>query len=91
MSCKYSLSQYQSVTCTACGELVQEEAMSSHLSLICPDKMVACTFTSIGCRQKVPRKLLQSHLCSHTGQHMQLLAEKLAKVQQMQQVWYKYY
>jgi len=33
---------------------------------------------------------LQSHLANQTGQHMQLLAEKVAKVQQMQQVSAEY-
>jgi len=82
---KYPRNQSESVTCTTCGELVEDVAMSRHLSLICPNKMVACSFTSIGCKQKLPRSLLQTHLTDQTAQHMQLLAEKLAKVQQMQQ------
>jgi len=89
LSCKfqpqYPGSKYESATCTSCGEIVLEETMSKHLTLICPNKVVACTFASIGCKQKVPRRLLQSHLATQTGQHMQLLAEKVAKVQQMQQ------
>ena len=64
-SCKFrpksEATKLESVTCTSCGDLVQEEAMSmsKHLSLICPNKVVACTFTSIGCTQKIPRKLLK--------------------------------
>ena len=63
LSCKfqpqYPGSKYESATCTSCGEIVLEETMSKHLTLICPNKTVACTFTSIGCKQKVPRRLLQ--------------------------------
>eukprot|EP00092_Neocalanus_flemingeri_P012024 GFUD01012961.1.p1 GENE.GFUD01012961.1~~GFUD01012961.1.p1 ORF type:complete len:456 (+),score=126.82 GFUD01012961.1:78-1445(+) len=88
-SCKFRplppAQQSESLTCTSCGDLVRDQAMVHHLSLICPNTKVACTFTSIGCTQKIPRKELQSHMASQTGQHMQLLAEKLAKVQQIQQ------
>ena len=67
---KYPINQSESVTCTTCGELVEDVAMSRHLSLICPNKMVACSFTSIGCKQKLPRRLLQviySTFQYHTG------------------------
>ena len=47
--------------------------------------------TRIHFGDRVPLTIsLQSHLATQTGQHMQLLAEKVAKVQQMQQVSAEY-
>jgi len=88
-ACKFRplppIHQSESVTCNSCGEVVADQAMVQHLSLICPNTKVACAFTSIGCSQKITRKELKNHLASQTGHHMQLLAEKLAKLQQLQQ------
>ena len=33
---------------------------------ICPNAIVPCTYSSIGCPETVPRKELLSHLATHT-------------------------
>ena len=57
-----------------------------HESLVCPNTPVACMFAMAGCTHKVTRKDLQTHLANQTVHHMQLLADKLNKLQQIQQV-----
>lgn len=76
----------ESVTCKSCGELVPDNSISKHESLICPNTPVACLFAMAGCTHKVTRKNLQGHLANQTVHHMQLLADKLNKLQQIQQV-----
>lgn len=69
--------------CPSCGELVASPSLSSHQQLVCPNSRVACLFHTIGCSTPLMRKELKNHLASQMVHHMQLLADKMAKVQQI--------
>jgi TNF receptor-associated factor 6 len=70
--------------CQECGEVVAAPGLPDHQGLVCPDSRVACLFTGIGCSAPLLRKELPGHLASQTVHHMQLLADKMAKLQQLQ-------
>lgn len=79
----------EGTTCESCGEIVDDEThsqVSKNSRLICPNVPIACPFTSAGCEDRVPRKDLGHHVQKCTNKHMQLLCEKLLKLQQMQSV-----
>ena len=79
----------ESTICESCGEIVDDEThnqVRKNSRLICPNITIACPFTSAGCEDKVPRKDLGLHVQKCTNKHMQLLCEKLLKLQQMQSV-----
>lgn len=76
----------QSQTCTSCGELVLESLASNQHNLVCPNVLVACPLASAGCQDKIKRSELSSHVQLQTSRHVQLLSEKLEKLQQLQQV-----
>jgi len=75
----------ESLTCQKCGELLDSNIARNHRELICPNASVVCTFMSVGCSAMIKRKDVMDHMNNNTSQHMKLLAEKLAKVQQLQQ------
>ena len=60
----FTVCEYMPLPCpSGCGEreLVRGN-MAHHLSEVCPNELVPCTFTIAGCQQIVKRKDLQQHL-----------------------------
>ncbi|XP_023326657.1 TNF receptor-associated factor 6 [Eurytemora carolleeae] len=84
--CSFKTNKYtddmESLSCTDCGELISLE--NQHSNIICPRALVACPFSLVGCSQKIQRSELQEHVRSQISHHMQLMAEKLLKIQQQQ-------
>merc|ERR1712130_487700 len=78
-------SESESRTCQKCGELLDSNIERNHRELICPNALVVCSFMSVGCSVMIKRKDVMDHMNSNTSQHMRLLADKLANVQQLQQ------
>lgn len=83
--CKFQGRYSESSSCPECGDLVNSTSSQTvHSKLICPRVQVACLFSMVGCTQRVPRSQLQEHLRSQVVHHMQLMAEKLTKLHQIQ-------
>ena len=59
-------------------------SLASHQTLVCPNSRVVCQFASLGCSAPLLRSQLRAHLSSQTSLHLQLVAERLAKLQQLQ-------
>jgi len=76
---------HDSTTCPQCGDILDKTIATSHQTLVCPNVTVACSFLTVGCDRKILRKDYQEHMEKHSVSHMKLLAEKLTKVQQLQQ------
>ena len=79
----------ESYTCPSCGELtdlpdIQRGSNSKRHNLICPNAEVVCPLAAAGCSEKIPRASLGEHIQSSTVKHVQLLWERLLKLQQMQ-------
>ena len=50
----------ESSSCPQCGDLLQEvSASAAHRDLICPNQLVACSFTAIGCTHRLYRRDVQ--------------------------------
>jgi len=47
-------------------------------------ELVACAYASAGCPDRVPRSQLSLHNESHASHHLQLVWEKMLKIQQIQ-------
>ena len=75
-------------TCPQCGELLPDTGPATrrgHQQLVCPRTAVACSFLSVGCDTRLARAELQRHLETSATHHMRLLADRLTKLQQVQQ------
>ena len=53
---------------------------------MCPNAEVACPLVAAGCSEKIARAALGEHIQNSTVKHVQLLWERLLKLQQMQNV-----
>ena len=73
-----------SVTCGSCGEAVDEEGGDQHKPLICPNELIACPYTSMGCEEKIPRRSLNQHIQTQQHKHCMLIMEKFLKMDQAQ-------
>ena len=58
-----------------CGEL------GTHLAS-CPEQEVDCTFSEMGCKDKLKRRLLQQHLDSNILQHQMVMCQAYRSRQQ---------
>ena len=81
----------ESFTCPSCGELtdlpdIQRGSDSKRHNLVCPNTEVACPLVAAGCSEKIARAALGEHIQNSTVKHVQLLWERLLKLQQMQNV-----
>ena len=80
----------ESFTCPSCGELTdlpdiqRGSNTSKRHNLICPNAEVACPLAAAGCGEKIVREALGEHIQNSTVKHIQLLWERLLKLQQMQ-------
>ena len=79
----------ESFTCPSCGELtdlpdIQHASNSKRHNLVCPNAEVACPLAAAGCSEKIARASLSEHIQNSTVKHVQLLWERLLKLQQMQ-------
>jgi hypothetical protein len=75
-----------SLTCGDCGELISSMLLNrggSH-NLICPNAPVACPFANAGCTDHIRRVDLADHVQTQISHHLQLINEKLMKIQQSQ-------
>ena len=92
VTCPYSrLSEGPSLTCPQCGDPLDLEsgqeldpALARHQAVVCPNTLVACSLTSLGCDQRLPRGEIMTHMETHSVHHMRLLADKMTKMQQVQ-------
>ena len=92
VTCPYiRLSEGPSLTCPQCGDPLDLEsgqeldpALARHQAVVCPNTLVACSLTSLGCDQRLPRGEIQTHMETHSVHHMRLLADKMTKMQQVQ-------
>ena len=88
-----------SSSCPQCGDLLEQEVLTTHRDLVCPNQRVACTFASLGCSQRIQRKdvevshwsgshcysSLQAHMERNSAHHLQLMSDQLTKVKQILQ------
>ena len=88
-SCNGKPNATESFTCPSCGELtdlpdIKGSSGSRRHNLICPNVEVACPLAAAGCSEKIVRAELGEHTQNSTVKHVQLLWERLLKLQQMQ-------
>ena len=65
--------------CEECGE----RAGAGPGSLTCPHTRVACGLAGLGCTARPPRNQLAEHMQGGAGHHTRLLADRLAKLEQV--------
>ncbi|XP_022804796.1 TNF receptor-associated factor 4-like isoform X1 [Stylophora pistillata] len=59
------------VTCpNNCGRSVSRDMVSTHTEDECPRTILSCPFARVGCKQKVQRQEMESHLESTTRVHL---------------------
>jgi len=66
------------VKCPDCMKIFQRCDITEHLAL-CTERELPCTFSEVGCKMKVRRRLLQKHLATDIIQHQTLMCEGLSK------------
>ncbi|XP_071954914.1 TNF receptor-associated factor 6-like isoform X2 [Antedon mediterranea] len=70
-----------SVKCPHCEEMIIQEMLQSHIDMQCSKVEVPCAFTTVGCKEKMKRELLEKHLEKCIHQHMALLTNSLIRFQ----------
>ena len=56
------------------------DQLDLHLGL-CPEQIVDCAFSEMGCRERMKRRLLQQHLESNMLQHQMIMCTKIKGLQ----------
>ena len=56
-------------------KVITREEMKQHLE-VCPDQVVACKYSELGCHQNMKRKELDQHMSSVMQDHLDLVAKK---------------
>ncbi|XP_022804797.1 TNF receptor-associated factor 4-like isoform X2 [Stylophora pistillata] len=65
------------VTCpNNCGRSVSRDMVSTHTEDECPRTILSCPFARVGCKQKVQRQEMESHLDSTTRVHLDFTYSK---------------
>ena len=70
--------------CPHCPDQIAIAPEADRHALICPNVTVACLYASMGCEERPKRKDMTAHLESRIPHHLQLLGEKMSKLQQTQ-------
>ncbi|XP_065893870.1 TNF receptor-associated factor 5-like [Dysidea avara] len=56
-------------------KMITREEMKQHLE-VCPDQVVACKYSELGCQQKMKRKELDQHMSTAIQHHLDLVAKR---------------
>lgn len=66
------------VTCpNSCGRSIPREMVSTHTEDECPLTVISCPYARMGCKTKIQRQAVESHLESSTRVHLDLVSVKL--------------
>ena len=57
-----------------CGESLQRKNVENHLNSTCPLEVVNCSFSYVGCEERLPRKDMPAHINESLAVHMSLQA-----------------
>ena len=57
-----------------CGVSLQRKCIDDHLADNCPLEIVSCSFSHIGCEEKLPREDMLAHINGNLALHLSLLA-----------------
>ena len=66
--------EFSEINCIHCSESIQRLCHEIHIANDCPLTIVECDFHYAGCKVKIPRKDMQSHLHNNLVTHLSLLA-----------------
>ncbi|KAK9971976.1 hypothetical protein ABG768_025312 [Culter alburnus] len=68
---------FANTVCEYCEMELIRDQLALHCDTDCLKAPVACTFSTFGCREKMPRKELAQHMQEFTQMHMRYMAEFL--------------
>ncbi|XP_065145307.1 TNF receptor-associated factor 6 [Paramisgurnus dabryanus] len=68
---------FANTACEYCEMELIRDQLESHCATDCVKAPVACTFSTFGCREKMPRNELAQHMQEFTQMHMRYMAEFL--------------
>jgi len=63
-----------------CGESVIREMIANHTNNECPLEHISCPYKQIGCKRKVQRREVESHLQSEMKPHLDLACVKIEEM-----------
>ena len=66
------------VPCEQCEGIIERQNIAHHVKDDCPLTVVDCEFSSEGCKVRLPRKDVQSHLNNELLVHLTMINRKLA-------------
>jgi len=65
-----------------CMALTSREMIENHTENYCPKTVIPCPYVQMGCKTKVQREKLETHIQSDTGPHIKLVCLELTKTQE---------
>ncbi|KAK9542312.1 hypothetical protein VZT92_000186 [Zoarces viviparus] len=68
---------FASVTCRYCEMDLIRDQIESHCDTDCPKALIACNFSTFGCKETMQRHNLAQHMQEFTQSHMRFMAEFL--------------
>ena len=63
-----------------CGKSVKHRELKAHISIDCPQTIIDCEFSHVGCEVQLPRKNMPAHLTENVVKHVSLQANNLKHV-----------